>query len=155
MVNGQYKELIDRLHREGEFDLKFKKNSSPFDGDFVVAFVGVLLRESPFLIIGLFVLSFLKNQTNINFWIVLLVSVSVGVMARSLMSSFVRRASNEGNKLYRILIFIILGSVPFAISYLLLDNIFNVVSLSGVGLTIAVSFGFSVLVESSIYESLR
>ncbi|WP_156508946.1 hypothetical protein, partial [Oleiphilus sp. HI0132] len=65
------KKRMHRLDREGAFKRKPVNNTNANIDIDVVGIIGTLLRESPFLFIGLGALSFLKNNTDINFTIVL------------------------------------------------------------------------------------
>lgn len=148
------KKLMHRLDREGAFKSRsVNNNSANIDIDFV-GIIGTLLRESPFLFLGLGVLSFLKNNTDINFTVVLVSSILLGVCSRFVMSALVKKADAASNISYRVMLIVLLGITPFLVLYLLLTTIFSVNSSIGTGVVIGVTIFLSAIVGSSIFNEL-
>ncbi|KZY41219.1 MULTISPECIES: hypothetical protein [unclassified Oleiphilus] len=148
------KKLMRRLDREGAFKSKSVKNTNENIDIDVVGIIWTLLRESPFLFIGLGALSVLKNNTDINFTIVLVSSILLGVCSRFIMSALVIKADASSNISYRIILTVLLGGMPFLMLYLLFSTIFSVNSMIGNFVVIGVTLFLSAIIGSSIFDEL-
>lgn len=150
-------DVIDRLHYENRLRSSSRSgasgNSSPIDID-LFGIMGTVLRESPFLAVGLGCLSVLKNNTSIDFVVVFLVAVAVGSASRFFVSKLVRKSFKSESRFYRVVSFLLLSLVPFYLSYGALSSFISLDSVMSGVLVFGGSFFIAAVVESFSFEAL-
>jgi magnesium-transporting ATPase (P-type) len=157
MLDFDFSEMSvrDRLHKEGAFDRKYQESSFRDDGIGLIYIIYILIRESPFLCVGLYSLSYFKNETEIGFNICLGLALGLGVGSRFLMTFFIRKSCGAENNFYRIIVFLLLSAVPFMLIFMFFYSMFSVNTLTGKVFVVGGSFLASTLIESRLFESLR